>query len=124
MNLQIPSRIGQIFLAVPFLFFGIIHLMSGSAMAGMVPIPPGTFWIYLTGVAQILAAIAFIFNVKVRLAAYLTALYLLIIVLSIQLPHTLQGDQTARMMLVKDLGLMGGALLLGTLSPAPAKAAA
>lgn len=111
MSRAVLLRIAQILLAVPFAYFGFSHLRAGSAMAPMVPFPPATFWVYFTGVCQLLAAIAFICNIQVRLAAYLLALYLLIIIFSIQLPGVFQkaGDP---MMLVKDIGLLGGALLL------------
>lgn len=111
MSKQVLLRIAQILIAVPFAYFGISHLMAGSAMAPMVPFPPATFWVYFTGVAQLLAAIAFVLNIQVRLAAWLLALYLLIILLSIQIPGAIHktGDP---MMLVKDIGLLGGAILL------------
>lgn len=111
MSRDVLLRIAQILVAVPFTYFGVSHLMAGSAMAPMVPFAPATFWVYFTGVAQLLAAIAFIFNIQVRLAAYLLALYLLIIVLSVQVPGIIHktGDP---MMLVKDIGLLGAALLL------------
>ena len=118
MNFSIPSRVAQILFAVPFVFFGINHLMAGSNMAGMVPIPAGTFWIYFTGIAQLLAAFAFLANIKVRLAGYLLALYLLILVLAIHLPGAVQGNELSSTMLVKDIGLMAGALLVGNLHPA------
>ncbi|MHB1921725.1 MAG: DoxX family protein [Chitinophagaceae bacterium] len=108
----IPTRIAMILFAIPFLYFGSQHLMHGTFMQQMVPFPPHLFWIYLTGVAQILAAIAFIFNIQARLAGNLTALFLLVIILTIQLPGFLHGDISATTMFFKDTGLMGGALLL------------
>jgi uncharacterized membrane protein YphA (DoxX/SURF4 family) len=113
MNFTIPTRIAQILFAVPFAFFGISHLMAGNNMAGMVPIPGGAFWVYLTGVVQLLAAIAFVINFKVRLAAYLIGLYLLIVILTIHVPGTMNGVAGESMMLVKDIGLLAGAILLG-----------
>lgn len=110
MSRKVLLRIAQILIAVPFAYFGINHLMSGEAMAPMVPFPPATFWVYFTGVAQILAALSFLLNIKVRLAAWLLALYLLIILLSIQIPGVIQNGDP--MMLVKDIGLLGGAVLL------------
>lgn len=83
MKKNIELRIAQIIFAIPFLFFGINHLIMGSKMAGMVPISPGTFWIYLTGIAQILAAIAFIINVQAKLAAYLLSFFLLVVILGL-----------------------------------------
>ncbi|MGF7231803.1 DoxX family membrane protein [Arachidicoccus sp.] len=112
MKKNIELRIAQIIFAIPFLFFGINHLIMGSKMAGMVPISPGTFWIYLTGIAQILAAIAFIINVQAKLAAYLLSFFLLVVILSIHVPAAIKDFASGSAMLIKDIGLMGGALLL------------
>ena len=117
----IPTRIAMVLFAIPFLYFGVQHLLHASMMTGMVPFPPALFWLYLTGVAQILAAIAFIINVQARLAGNLTALFLLIIILSIQLPGYLHGNMVASTMLPKDIGLMAGALLLANSAPATKK---
>lgn len=112
MNKNIVLRVAQIIFAIPFLFFGINHLVMGSQMAGMVPISPATFWVYFTGIAQILAAVAFIINVQAKLAAYLLALFLLIVIVSIHLPAAIKDFASGSTMLVKDIGLMGGALLI------------
>lgn len=111
MKAIIPNRIAMILFAVPFAFFGINHLMHASAMAPMVPFPPKTALVYLTGIVQLLAALSFLLNIKVRLAAYLLALYLLGIILSIHLPQTMKSAADAPM-LVKDIALMAGAILL------------
>ncbi|SFV32491.1 DoxX family membrane protein [Thermoflavifilum thermophilum] len=107
----IPNRVAMIVFAIPFLYIGINHLIYASSMASMSPIPPGKFWIMLTGIAQILAGIAFIINVKSKLAGYLLALYLLLVVLLVRLPMGFH-DANQNLMLVKDLGLLAGSILL------------
>jgi putative oxidoreductase len=108
---------GRILFSVPFLVFGIFHLRGADQMAGMVPLPGGVFWVYLTGVAQIAAAVSFLSGKQMRLAALLTALLMIIYALSLHLPGVLAAaDPGAFMMsmssLLKDVGLAGGALLL------------
>ena len=49
--------VARVVFAIPFLGFGIGHLMNASMMSGMVPIPGGILWIYVTGVA-LLAIVA------------------------------------------------------------------
>ncbi len=112
MKQSVIRRVAQILFAAPFAFFGVNHLMAGGQMAAAVPFPPQTFWVYVTGFCQLLAAIAFIANVKVRLAAILLGAYLVVVILSIQLPQALQGAAGAMTMLFKDIGLLAGSLLL------------
>jgi uncharacterized membrane protein YphA (DoxX/SURF4 family) len=109
---------GRILFSIPFLVFGINHFRFAEGMAGMVPIPGGAFWVYFTGLAQVLAAIAFLSGKQMRLAALLTAVLMIIYALSIHLPGFLgAGDDMAAGMnamssMLKDLGLAGGALAL------------
>ena len=108
--------LGRILFTVPFLAFGIRHLMYANAMGGMVPIPGGAIWVYVTGIAMILASIAAITGIQGRNAMLLLALMLLIFVVSIHYPAMMSTDAAVKMGgtagLYKDLGLMGGALIL------------
>ena len=111
--------LGRILLALPFLVFGLLHFSAGAQMAGMVPtwIPGGVLWVYLTGVANVLAAVAFLTGKKVKLAGQLTALMVLGFILTIHLPGVMNATddmsrQISMTMLLKDFGLMAGALLL------------
>lgn len=114
--MNLPFRtIGRYLFALTFLVFGVLHFMNAEAMAGMVPIPGGVIWIYITGVAHILAAVSIIIEKYTRLACLLLALMLLIFILSIHLPALLGGDMNAMSQLLKDMGLAGGALILGSL---------
>ncbi|OWY22512.1 DoxX family protein [Sphingobacteriales bacterium UPWRP_1] len=109
------TRIGQIIFGIPFLVFGILHFLNADAMAGMVPLPGGVIWVYLTGLAQVLAFVSIVIRKKTRLACLLLALMLLIFVLSLHLPGVIAGGDAAQMSmgnLLKDIGLMGAALVI------------
>lgn len=113
MNL-LTGIIARIFFAVPFLGLGINHFLNASFLAGIVPIPGGVIWVYLTGIAMILAGIAAITKYQGKLAMLLLALLLFIYIISIHVPSVLNPDtrMLGLMGLYKDFGLMGGALLL------------
>jgi len=106
----------RILFTIPFLAFGIRHLMHANLMAGMVPIPGGVIWIYLTGIAMILASVAAITKIQGKLAMLLLALMLLIFAFVLQYPSMLSSDMAIKMggtiSFYKDLGLAGAALIL------------
>jgi len=110
-------NIGHYLFAIPFAVFGLFHFMNASSMAGMVPLPGGVIWVYLTGVALIAASISFIMRKKVRLAGTLLGIMLIIFVLSIHLPGTIGADgpqamQMSMAALLKDLALAGAAFYI------------
>jgi len=106
----LTSTVARIIFAVPLAIFGLFHFMNGPAMAGMVPIPGGVFWVYLTGAALLAAAISILIKKQARLACLLLALMLTIFALSIHLPGALGGDQASVSSMLKDLALAGAAL--------------
>ena len=87
-------RIFQITFAVPWLIFGLQHLMFADFVGKLVPsyFPNGKFWAYLTGAAMIAAGISFITNIKVRLAAILLGVMLFGFILLIHLPKLAAGN--------------------------------
>lgn len=93
------SRIAIWLLAIVMIIFGIMHFTNPNEMLNYVPLylPKGMMWVYLVGIAFILAAIAFITNRFVSLAGYLLALLLVLFVLLIHIPnHLNSGDPTLR----------------------------
>ncbi len=59
----LTTTVARFMFAIPFGIFGIMHLMNAEAMSGMVPsYLPGTFIVYLTGVALIAATVSIIFK--------------------------------------------------------------
>ena len=104
------SNIGRYLFALPFGVFGLLHFVNAGQMAGMVPIPGGVFWVYLTGVAMLAACVSLIVGKMARLAAILLGVMLLVFVLSIHLPAVIGGEMQSSMpSLLKDLALAGGA---------------
>ena len=109
--------LGHYLYALPFAVFGLFHFMNASSMAGMVPLPGGVFWVYLTGVALIAAAVSFLIGKKVKLAGTLLGIMLIIFVLSIHLPGVIGADSPQAMQmsmssLLKDLALAGAAFFI------------
>ncbi|TVR78243.1 MAG: DoxX family protein [Saprospirales bacterium] len=108
--------LGRYLFAIPMAVFGIFHFMSANDMAGMVPLPGGVVWVYLTGLALILAAVSIIIRKHDRLACFLLGIMLLIFALSIHLPGFLEGDQGSTANFLKDIALAGGAFGYGLLA--------
>lgn len=111
------NNIGRIIFAIPFAIFGLMHFMAAGDMAGMVPswVPGGVFWVYLTGLALVAAAVALISKKHISLAALLLAALMLVFVLTIHLPMVMGGNQMAMGSLLKDFSLGGAALMISGL---------
>lgn len=105
-------KVGRFLFALPMAAFGILHFMNGQAMAGMVPIPGGIVWVYITGVALLAAAAAIMLGQQAVLATRLLAVFLLLTAFTVHLPAVLGGDQMAMSNVLKDVALAGGALVL------------
>jgi putative oxidoreductase len=102
-------NLGKYFFALPFAVFGTFHFMNANAMAGMVPLPGGAIWIYLTGAGLIAAAVSIIIGKMDKLATFLLGVMLLIFVVTLHLKGAAAGDQAATSSLLKDLALAGAA---------------
>lgn len=110
--MQQLTSLGKYIFAIPFLVFGLFHFMNASAMAGMVPLPGGVFWIYLTGIGLLAASVSILIGRMDQLAALLLGVMMLIFALSIHLPNVINsgGEDAASMgNLLKDLSLGGAA---------------
>lgn len=105
-------NLGKYIYAAVMAVFGLGHLGNADAMAGMVPIPGGVIWVYITGLALIAAAVSIFIGKMDKLAAVLLALMLLIFALSMHLPSMMGGENPMAMpSFMKDLGLAGAALM-------------
>ncbi len=119
MNTQSIYRIGVVLYALVIGFFGVNHFLNGTGFQNTIPsfIPYHIFWVYLTGVALIAAAISFLTGKYTRAAGLFLALYLLVIVLTIHLPALMRAEgnpiiSIALTNLVKDTGLAGASLMI------------
>jgi putative oxidoreductase len=105
--------LGRWLFPIPFAVFGLFHLMSADAMAGMVPayFPAQVFWVYLSGAGLIAGAVSMWIGKMDKLASVLLSVMLLIIILTMHLPGAMGGDHIATSMVLKDLGMMAGCLI-------------
>lgn len=108
-------NIGKWVFILPFAVFGLLHIVNASQMADMVPayFSGGSLWVYLTGFAQIAFAVSVVIGRYDKLAAILCALMLLIFILTLHLPSlsNLEMSKLAMTNMLKDLGLIGGAMM-------------
>jgi putative oxidoreductase len=110
---------GRILFALPFGIIGLNHFLMYDYYAGMVTsfIPGGGFTVLLTGFCLIAASISIIAKKFITISCILLAALLLIFILSIHIPQLFNPDLTkdAIMQLLKDTGLMGGALIVAAI---------
>jgi putative oxidoreductase len=111
MNALLP--LGRWFFAIPLALFGVLHFMAGSSMEGVVPeyLPGRTFFVYFTGACLVAAAVSFVTHKYDKLAAVLLAIFMLCMILMVQLPAFLGGKQEALFQILKDLMIVGAALM-------------
>lgn len=121
MTHQIISRVAITILGIVLAVFGLYHFLNPESMLVYVPsfLPGGIIWVYIVGVAFLLAAIAFFTHKMIRIAGYLLALLLVIFVLTVHLPNYLHsGDlelkQGAFVNLLKDTAIAAFALYIAS----------
>ncbi len=108
----LTTTVARVLFALPFGIFGFFHFANGSAMAGYVPsfIPGGVLWVYLTGLALVLACISIIIQKYMKWSCMMLAVMLALFILLIHLPGAMAGNEASVPAFLKDLGLTGGAL--------------
>ena len=118
MTNNIAFKVGRIIFGIPFLLFGLDHIVMAEKMVGMVPgfLPMGLYWVYFTGIALVCAGLAIIAQRYMKWACYGLMLFLAVVILSIHVPGMMSGENMPMPLisLLKDLGLFGGALILST----------
>jgi uncharacterized membrane protein len=108
--------VGRLFFAIPLAVFGSEHFTFTANVASLVPrwIPAHTFWVYLTGLAFICAALSIAVLVKerlARLAAALVGMTFLIFVFVMDLPAVVAkpGNRFFWALALRQLAFSGGA---------------
>ena len=110
--MSLPT-LGKYLYTVPFVAFGILHFLNTEALAGMVPIPGGSLWVYLTGMCLLAASVSVYTGKHTALAMKLLGLLLLIIVVTIHVPGMLGGGADVWMTpMLHTTGLAGAAFVL------------
>ena len=105
---------GKILYAVPFIVFGINHLIKAEMLKGIVPsyIPGGVIWVYITGIVFIGSALGILTGKYAKKSSWALAIQLALMIVLVQLPMALKGNYGN---FLKDISLVGGALLVGAL---------
>jgi uncharacterized membrane protein YphA (DoxX/SURF4 family) len=110
------STIGRILFALPFAIFGINHFIMMDYYLGMLTsfIPRTGYIMIFTGILLIAASISIITKKFVRISTILLAFLLLVFIVTIHIPHLISGENTTPVLiaLLKDISLMGGALMI------------
>lgn len=107
--------LGRILFALPFAIMGLNHFLMTDVLVGMMTsfIPGGGFTILVTGAMLIIASLCIMLNKYARIASYWIAGMLFLFIVTIHIPHLFTYNrQIAMIDLVKDVGLMGGAIIL------------
>ena len=110
------ATLGRILFALPFAIFGINHFLMMDYYMGMLTsfIPKTAYVMILTGIMLILASISIITKKYVKFFTLMLAFLLFIFIVTIHIPHLIAGtDKTVVLItLLKDISLMGGALMI------------
>jgi uncharacterized membrane protein len=114
--------VGEIFLAIMYVIFGIDHFLYAEFVKSLVPawIPGSLFWTYIAGIALIASGLAIGLNFNKRLAAILLGCVLLIWFLVLHIPRAIDpppGDNGNELTSVfQCLGLSGVSFMIARMS--------
>jgi len=118
--------LGRVLFAIAVAALGVLHFVYPAFAPGVqpmstavaFPLPGQPVWSYLTGVAFLAAGTAIFLNSKIRLAATLLGILILLFGLIVWVPWLAAHPQdVAGGNYLKDMGLAGGALLLAGALP-------
>jgi len=112
--------IGRWMFVIPFIIFGVFHLTSPGQLAPLVPsfFPgSGSFWVVVTGIIFIAAAVGIAFHKYEKEASILLGLQLVIFALTVWAPQ-ISGESAAFAFpnLLKDTMLAGAAFAFAGLA--------
>jgi len=119
----ISTRLAIIIFAIIIAFFGANNILHAKNMAANVPsfLPASKIMVYISGAGFMLAAVAFILDRYAKLAGYLLAVLLLIVVFSVDVPGIVRASNVHIKMLyvtnmLKDAALAMAAVLIADIS--------
>ena len=104
------STIGKYLFLVPFLVFGVQHLIKPDSMVSSVPIAGGILWVYVTGIAMLAFVVSVLIGKYDKLAAVLLALMIILFIVFMDIPVYMK-DQSVIAAFMKNIGFVGGALM-------------
>jgi putative oxidoreductase len=122
--MDVLAPLGRFFFAAMFLISGLGHFANGEAMIGYARgagLPLATFGVYASGALLVVGGLCVLLGVFTRVAGAALALFLVTAAFVFHDFWTLSGQeaQTQRVHFLKNLSMMGGALLLVYFGPGP-----
>jgi putative oxidoreductase len=107
------ANVGRWIFAITFFLGFLLHVTGAQFAAPQVPRLFGapTFWVYVTGVAQLAFAVSILSRRFDRLAALGLFAMMLVFILTIHVPKAVAGDFMGVIGTMRDLGYAGAALL-------------
>lgn len=115
------ATLGRLLLALAIFAFGVLHFVFPEFAPGIQPmtaaipfiLPGQPLWSYLTGATFLAAGACMFLNKRVRLAATLAGIVILLFALLVWVPWLFRHPQDiAGSNYLKDMGMAGGALIL------------
>lgn len=110
------TTIGRVLFALPFAIFGLTHFIMIDFLTDQFSffIPGTSFSILLTGAGLIAASISIIIKKYIKLSCLLLAFMLFVFIAAIHIPQLFDPAKKllAFVALLKDVALMGGALMI------------
>ncbi|NIV98988.1 DoxX family membrane protein [Candidatus Saccharibacteria bacterium] len=112
----LTTVVARVLFALPFAFFGLNHFMKSGEMVNYVPnwLPAATFWVFLTGLGMLAAAVSIIINKFAKWAGLGLAVLLLLYNVTIHIPGMGAADPSMAQMnmiaTLKNTALLGAAL--------------
>jgi len=107
---------GRILFALPFGILGLNHFFMTDVYLGMMSsfIPGGAYTVLVSGLLLIVASISIMLNKNIKIACFGLAALLFIFIITIHIPNLFDAKtaQMGLMELLKDTGLMGGAIMI------------
>lgn len=109
---------GRVLFALPFGILGLNHFLMTDVFIGMMSsfIPGGAYTILVSGLLLIVSSISIMLNKNIKIACFGLAALLFIFITTIHIPGLFNADpkiaQLALIELLKDTGLMGGAIMI------------
>src|SRR6185436_19098912 len=101
--------------AIPLAIFGAEHFSLGRSMIGLVPpyMPGRLGWIYVVGVALIVASLSIATKIQVRWSGLLFGIMMFLFVAMIHLPGAIKsGDRIIWTIVIREMSFGGGGLVL------------
>jgi len=108
--MKILSIIGRIIYGISFIAFGFNHFRKTEKIASYIPdyIPWHTIWVYITGVAFILAGISIAIHFKSKLASICLATMIFLFIIILYLPDLM----SSKMAIVTYSAFIGASLFI------------